>query len=290
MRRRFMNEVVIYIASIIGGLSFLIILLMVTIRSLIDVGIAIDLLPKWLIRRAREVRREELLKIIEELGLNAKVDRYKAILQNENFPKTAFSGRYKDVLKDLIKSALIERDTIVGHDIDTRLRYFINLREHCLNYAFAEKCAKIMCEYLKEMLADNHKAVGAIVAHRNGSILIAYEVSRILNLPFLIVSEKTHIKTAEGRKEFLLEGHNIIKEEKSPPTAILIDDSTTDGYMALECANVLCKHNINMHQAFVLFYRKEGKARKALDSAGIQLNSILEFDDDLLALNSKSMK
>lgn len=277
-----MNELVIYVASAIGGLSLLIILLMVTVRSLIDVGLATNLLPAWLVRRAKDVKREELRAALQELGLTAKVDSYRALSQCEAIPATVLTGRYKESLQYLINDAIVETHMVVGRDIDINLHYFVNLRERCLSHEYAERCAKIMCEFLREKIAEQRAVIEAIVTQKNGSVFLAYEVARILDLPLLIVSEKAHIKTGQGREELKLEGHGLIGPENIQ-SAVFIDDSTTDGHMVVDCANALRKHSIRMPHAFVLFYRKEGGAKKALEAADVQLHSVVEVDDETLA-------
>lgn len=277
-----MNDIVVSIASVLGGLALLVILLMVTIRSLLDVGIATNILPAWIVRRIRESRIKEIRSLLQELGLEAAIAKHRTILQKDVIPKTVFNGRYKTFLRSLVDEAVIEKAMVVGRDIDTYLHYFVNIRERCLRHEYAVKCAKIMSEFMKEIIIEKQVTFDALVTHRNGSLFMAYELSRIVDVPLLIVSEKTHIKIDQNGEELFLEGHSIMIPTKIN-NAIFVDDSSTDGYMVIDCANVLRNHGIDMNDAFVLFYRTEGKGMDLLEKANIRLHRILDIDDEQLA-------
>ena len=104
----------------------------------------------------------------------------------------------------------------------------------CAKLLSHPKKAELICSSLCEKIKKNFKKIDIILSPAIGGIVIGYEVGRQLNIETIFAERQ------EG-KLVLRRGFSIPKKSN----VLVVEDVITTGKSALECVNLIKKHNSN---------------------------------------------
>ena len=136
---------------------------------------------------------------------------------------------YKESLKILKETnALLEGHFVLSSGLHS------DQYVQCAKLLSHPKKAELICSSLCEKIKKNFKKIDIILSPAIGGIVIGYEVGRQLNIETIFAERQ------EG-KLVLRRGFSIPKKSN----VLVVEDVITTGKSALECVNLIKKHNSN---------------------------------------------
>jgi orotate phosphoribosyltransferase len=276
----------VYAIGFVGLLGGLLIVIVVTVRSIFELWHIYGFFPNTKIDHMFLNREDRIIsETLQKIGILPLIPEIKETMRYLNVDANEFSKNYIDATKAIVKLYLKKGKYEIGRTQTLPTEYYISLREALVQYEDANRMARIIISFIIEEIKKRRDRspevpieIDMVVGHRDGSPLLASLTANLLNVPCILYGERKYVHHMEKDYKFTLDGP--IKEGSS---AILVDDSTTDGNMLISMANAMTSHKIYVKHAFVMFNREEGKANETLSSMGITLHSILPLTDTDLA-------
>lgn len=276
-----MDEQVINVLQIVGNITLLIVFALITIRTIADFWHALSFPTPQFLRGFFERQEDQIIeRVLKKTGLLDNHDSVRQFRIALSIPPTHFTGSYQEALKEIIIEYVDTNKWLVGRDGVTEVRHFINLRSAILDSSKGETLAKILLEFIKHETSNIEQQIpivfDCIVGNKHGSPALSYLVAQGIrgNFPLLWVSNDVHIQ--KNGETIFIEGST----SPLPQQAILIDDSTTDGRMIMDCVEHLRAKGIKINHVFLLFSRKEKDVKDRLAKIDVYLHSIWELDDE----------
>lgn len=116
-----------------------------------------------------------------------------------------------------------------------------------------------------------------VVTPKDGSPILGYEFSKLLNKPFVLHEMSDRFVSVEDdmRKRF-----NCAEIPKKGACALIVDDSTTGGRMVLGIIEDLRKYGYRVTDCLVIFEPQNKDARKKLADQEVNLISIVKTHNE----------
>lgn len=253
-------------------------LLLLSVSSVILLAKAlgfIDYVP-YLSRYIEKKEKEKVLILLDKLGLKTQIQ---AALSASaiKIPSKAFD---EIGLKKMIAKSIISERILVGKINPTESDNYWNVIGHSCDPNNAYRYAQFAAAKWKKVLLQNeakNAKIDFIVTPKNGSPLVGYELSKLLNVPFVLYSDE--------QKFSLLDGRNIFEGKFDasylPPsgaTALIFDDSTTGGRKVIALATDIRNFGYQVNDCLVLFepMGKKPSARESLAAVNVELHRVIE--------------
>ncbi len=269
--------------DVISDVGLVLIILLLGIKAVFDVGHYVGLLPGFIQRRLEAKEESATMRVLRRLGIVRMIPEIKEMKAFNDIDPTELSRNYKGVAEQLIKPLVEKRGAFtIGRHVRMSSPYYVGLREALVEWGNATTAAKILAAFIRDTIKTRGKE-GApvnydlVVGHRDGSPLLAAAAAKNVRTPCVLFGERPRISDSSVDR-FHLDG--LPRESATGRSAILVDDSTTDGEMLISIANALRRRGITVEHAFVVFTRTVGGAAQVLEDGGIQLHAILPLSED----------
>jgi len=269
------------ILGVISVVTTVIIMLLITVRSIIDVANGMGFLPKSCYKFLYRHEEERLKNLLDELGVLPRKDYYKALTISLDNPhlRTSDMEDIKKCFQNICKPYIedVGKDNIVVGD-KTRLpiRYYLNLRK-----AFCDghdmDLSDLMASFIMNEMRTNKIIFDCIVSRKSALDLLGYTLSKMLKLPFILYHDQPSIFYPGTGK---IKDFDFIPNDKKKP--LIVDDSCVGGNSILEMANSLRSYGFEVNDAFC-FYSRSPDSESVLNNNGIKLHYLECYDDKTLA-------
>jgi orotate phosphoribosyltransferase len=237
-------------------------------------------LPRRLSKWLNKNKLSMTIEVLRELGIDPKV--YKKNSFQLRIPQFFRKDKVKGDVIEALTKLRINSTVKVGSVNVVKSAGFIDLMGAASDAATAELYAKRIATTWRELsaTAGNSSLADAnfIVASKAGSPTIAYELSKIMNMPLVLHNPADKFKSEDGR-----EFQAVFDTLNRPPgqsVGILIDDSTTGGAKVSKAIDDLRFFGYRVDDMIVVFEPKIKDARGLLASKNVSLHSIVEFQKD----------
>jgi len=232
-----------------------------------------DTLKELGIYNIEEIRRN--IKILKELIVEEELD--SDILK--------FREEYETELKKIIIESIDNMSVEVGVSggRSATYNYYVNLRKKLINFNFSFKISNLLIGHIKD-IKNNNVNYNYIVVPRDGSQILGYFISLMLEIPLLIANDKIKWKT--NQEGIFIDGdidYNDFTNSLNNKKILLLDDAISGGNLIKKVVNVLQKHGVKNIDIFTVICRKE---KKCLEEYRIEENinyyPFMEVDDTIL--------
>ena len=259
-----------YVSTI---LTILILLVFLIYSSIFTIS---DLFPvKWkFFRKIKELRIEHTLEVLDALGIDTKRER---TINKLSRITTYFKDQaeLEKTVDDICKISTLELTANIGKVNPLTVKRFVNIMGNSVNSGFASQCAHIITQKL-EYDKNKIQPFDFICTPKNGSPIIGYEVSKLLDIPLLLHKEQKEIEFKDPKKRLLKNFDGKLPEIGM--SALIVDDSTTTGSKMLKATFDLRKAGYKVSNAIIIFEPQGKDARKNLSNEGVVLSSIKSYD------------
>lgn len=173
-----------------------------------------------------------------------------------------------DILDDLICRHLEIADggRAIGYAPNLRVEVFVDL----LSAVLVPSRGRILVDALVESLPKLDLKANGIVAPKWGNPVLGYELAQALDLPLLL---------ARDDRLFGRWFDGMLERERN---WLLVDDVASDGERLAELVERAQDEGIQISSARFVVIRREGDARRALESEHVLAEGLREWDDDEL--------
>ncbi len=249
------------------------------VETLYDKGIP---LPKFIEDTIYSRKKREISHALEEIGIKSHAEPFKQLNQILSITEQRPFMTYAQELEKIIAMNFSNNAAEVGKTYTQRFRYFIDLTGGTTSIQTAERCARILANFIRDemnrTLTEGSAPIvfNKIVVPKSGSPAIGFLLSQILNLPcvFFRGDNEPKIQTTDSASVFF---DGIVSPSDQ---LILVDDSTTGGRMFIQAIEKIRESKAEVNHAFVLFEPIEKDARGRLSHAGVDLHSIIQMNDE----------
>ncbi|MDD5326419.1 MAG: hypothetical protein PHY02_01235 [Phycisphaerae bacterium] len=148
--------------------------------------------------------------------------------------------------------------------------YYIDFRHICYCPSMLAKLSSAMVHLILEEVGESISQIDKIAVPCKGNILLGYEVSRLLEKPFVFIRSDMVVQ-----RDRFWEG-----ELRNNDNCIVVHDVTVQA-IQLESAVDTIRHkaHANISKIFTILKRKEYKPEDKLQPLGVKLCSLLDIDD-----------
>lgn len=241
-------------------------------------------LPKVIEEALFSRKKKEISHALEEIGIKSHSEPYKQLNQILRIAEKRPFASYQQELERIMAMSFSRGTFEVGKTYSQRFGYFVDLTGATTNYQIAERCARILANFIRDemnrTLADESRPVvfNKIVVPKSGSPAIGFLLSQILNVPcvFFRGDKEPKIRTSDDVNIYF--DGSVLPGDK----LILVDDSTTGGRMCNQAIIKINEARAEVHHAFVLFEPIGKDARGRLAHSGVELHSIIPMNDDTI--------
>jgi orotate phosphoribosyltransferase len=273
-----MDELTSAIIRAIGAWGIVIILLLATIRTFIDVADSFDFLPDGFRRLFLRKRRAEVRLILEDIGLWQHRGKLKAIGESLRIPQhlLTLEAATADIDAFLARSVTVA-DFEFGRTKPVESHYLLNLRSRNLS-GDVEAVGHAFASYIYWTCQSLGVAFDVIACPATSTLVLSYVVAGVLKKPLLVWEPDTKT-TVNGRQLELVGAFR--PDQGATSTAIIIDESAVSGgeihkvYSALmSSGDFECSH------CFLIFTRTEGDLGRYQDlRANVTFHTMREIGD-----------
>ncbi len=256
-------ETVSTVLTIVAVCCFLFLSTLATLVDIFPLNIGI-------IKKFRQFRARSTIDVLRELKID--ISGIKTENQYVNIPSEFRGESIISAAKAIIESNTHNLAIRVGENEHFSSKTFINIMGASVNSANAKLIAKLLSSFISE----NKSSIGLfdfLCTPKSGSPIIGYELSNILNVPYVIHKSNDRIK---------FEPTNNVDDEfdgempEPGKIALLIDDSSTGGTMFIDAAKALKKRNYQVKIAVVLFKPTGKRGAENLQKEGVILMGPIE--------------
>lgn len=280
-----MNDTFVAVVGVVALVSTAVIVLLVGLRSVLEIAHIFNFLPQRLANLFFRTREERAVRdALERLGVLDQRPHVKQVARLSKIGSSELDIQFREVTLDLIKDHLrVSRRPAfsIGRDLRVGSPYYIALREFLVDLSAARSAARLVLASIRNALRQVEPGAAlefdAVAGHRDGSPLLAAAVADQLGLPTLLFGERAYVQGGDGAPR------SVEGTISAGISAILVDDSTTDGRMLLDLTNALRSLEVTVQHAFVLFYRTEGQAREILQRNGVELHAVVDLGAEELS-------
>lgn len=253
----------------------MLVLIVLSISTLIQVLDMCGLLPEKLKRRLKLNHAQETIDVLKELGVD--IDRYRRANTVVGIPRDYSKDNIEENIRNDLETLKIDKMVSVGKVRQTELNYYIDLIGHTCDPNTAVAYARTLSSYWADAIEDNSYVKSPVfdfvVTPKDGSPILGYEFAKLLNKPFLLheASDRFISESDDMRKRF-----NCAEIPAKGSTALIVDDSTTGGRMVISAIEDLKKYGYNVTECLVVFEPQQKDARRKLNDKGVNLISIVK--------------
>ncbi|MBZ9858870.1 phosphoribosyltransferase [Mesorhizobium sp. CA12] len=254
----------------------ILITIILSIATVLSVLEFVGFLPEFISKRLNRNRAAFTLEILREMGIDAKTVKRRnvsSLFQYFYSKDDLYSGTIRD-----LRSIKIPKKVNVGSVNSTQSNGFIDLMGATVSSDIAERYAKRLVTFWREKLNSDIDLKNSnftfIVTPKSGSPFIAYEMSKILNLPLVVHNsrQKFEVEPAEFSAYF-----DATTQPPKNSVGIIVDDSTTGGAKAMKLIDDLKKFDLKATEFLVIFEPEIKDPRLVLENRGVTLHSIVKF-------------
>jgi orotate phosphoribosyltransferase len=231
--------------------------------------------PKWLVRHFDARRRQEIVAVVDELGIRGDVG--EAMARQRLITRLDKAGAVADPvsrIEHLLAIALREGSYVVGRGNQMTFDYFIDVMSSSLRPEYAERCASALVTYLRDRPGPENVVVGLT----SGSPLLASEVARLLDLPLALYRGARDLKYRDAAGKGEVFDGDLTRAEK----VLIVDDSTTSGRKVVDCVAALRERGIEVERCVVLFQPVGKDPAAELAKNGVELIAPVILDQKTL--------
>lgn len=237
-------------------------------------------LPKIIEKPLYLRKQREMEHVLRSLGIVRRIEKYAQLSEMLDNPERRPQENYKQELERIIALHFSRRVAKVGKTYTATFDYFIDIMEACTSYTLAERCARILANFIRDEIKkalDTHDPdpiiYDKIVVPKAGSPTIGFMLGHILNVPciFFRGTDEAKIRDPAPVQAFF-DGDKVI----------IVDDSTTGGRMFNQAILKIREAGAEIRHGFVLFEPLGKDARGRLSHVGLELHSIVKVDEDLI--------
>ena len=268
------KQIIIQLNNINDILSTLVLVILGIATVLQVMDMCGFLTPKWK-RKFRLNHAQDTIEVLKELGIN--FNQYKKINATIGIPVDYSKDTIEQETIKRLEKLKIDKLVSVGKIRQTELSYYIDLIGYSCNPEIAVAYARLLSSYWVDTIESSQLIkspnIDFIVTPKEGSPILGYEFSKLLNKPFVLheMSDRFVSNEDDMRRRFNCAG---IPEKGS--TALIVDDSTTGGRMVLGAIEDLKRYGYNVTECLVVFEPQHKDARKKLSDQGVNLLSIVK--------------
>ncbi|WP_164898360.1 phosphoribosyltransferase, partial [Mesorhizobium sp. M7A.F.Ca.CA.001.07.2.1] len=229
-------------------------------------------ISKWLNRN----KLASTLDVLREMGIEGRVVKRRTIssLFHSFYNK---EDLYSGTIRDL-NSIKISKKVSVGSVNSTQSNGFIDLMGATTSSEVAERYAKRLVTFWREKLNNDAELknfeFSFIVAPKSGSPFIAYEMSKILNLPLVVHNSKPKFEIDPAMFSSYFDA---LAQPPKNSVGLIVDDSTTGGAKAMKLIDDLKKFELKATEFLVVFEPEIKDPRLVLANKGVTLHSLVKF-------------
>ena len=282
----------LFLLGAISWVATVIIILLVTARSIADVARGMGLLPERLYKFVYAGEEERTKKLLAELGILPRTRYYRSITSYLDTPLEDELGidDIKSRLDHIVKRHTVVSRFTIGDVSRLKINYFVNLRQaYCTSDDSKELCLLMAC-FVKDAMRSHYIQFDAILSRKDSLDLLGYHVSQLLKVPFLLYNPEPAIweerNSPTGSSNVARNFEYDIPEVRS---AIIIDDSCVNGNSVVRMAKAARGKDIEVLHAFLFFIRGEADSMNKLKQNDINLHYLRRYSDSDLA-NFVTMK
>lgn len=263
------------------------ILILLTIRTIIDLLLALNLAPRMLKTWSTESRREEFRDFIGMVGIDEQIRRARSIAQvlrvSREFHED--NSQLQKRLEKIVSKYIDQGKYSIGSVSKQRVRYFLNLRHAFCAMNPAEEIDRVLAEIMLAYVTNECQREGIsfdlVVSRRSGLDVLGYLVAKAMETPFLLYSTGDGVWQA-STSDTDLKRRPIDYQPHPARNAIIIDDSCVGGGDFRDMARDLKDYGVTVTHVFVLFCRKEVDAAEKLRREDMRLHALDIYGDDRL--------
>lgn len=257
--------------SEIGDYGLWLIAVITTISTVVLILDASGFLPYGIARWINKNRLTFSMMLLRELGIVAKTQE----------PVDHYARSYKDVVRNVMDRARVQGPVAVGKIDDTFFDNFIDVIGATVNEANATRLARALTSHLiqNRILVSryNEWQFDAVVCPKNGSPILAYEFSKLVQKPLALHNSETKFTKADGTPAGLSAKLDLASRELAATTKFLVvDDSTTGGRKIMALIDDVRAFGFEVTDCLVLFEPVGKGARERLLQRGVKLHAITE--------------
>lgn len=247
------------------------ILIVLGFSTLIQVLNWLGFLPQKLRKFLKLNQAQDTIEVLEEIGVDVK--RYQRQNSVVGIP-VDFPENIEKETEEKLKKLELKMNVSVGRKRGTAFNYYIDLIGHTCDPKCAKAYAKLLSTYWAKAVTDGSvidPCFDFVVTPKNGSPILGYEFAQLVGKTFVLheETERFSCRRDDWRKKF-----DCAEQIEKGKTALLVDDSTTGGRMALDTINDLRKYGFKIKVCLVVFEPQVKDARKKLSNEDVQLISI----------------
>jgi orotate phosphoribosyltransferase len=262
--------------NLLGGITFAsLILWIIGFAGVISIADVLGLLPNFIARWIAKNRLNTTLKGLKLLGVRvswnedqANLSFLQKLLDSAHIKEPA----YKIQLRQLLKDATYDGKYTIGKSRSFEGDSFIDVMGESTEFNIATKYARILNTHASLILVADYDLVAT---PKDGSPILGYEFSKLVGKSFVLSAvEKASEHQSEMGDHLKLDypKHLTLHGKK----VLLVDDSTTGGRKMVSLANTLRDAGAIVVEALVLFEPQGKGARELLQSADVNLHSIVD--------------
>jgi len=261
--------------ELISVFTTVIIVLLIAVRSVIDVANGMGFLPKFLYKLLYKHETERIKNLLDEIGILPRKDNYKALTIGLDNPHLVsdikdIKKRFKDIRKKYTEDV---GSMIVGDKTQLNIRYYLNLRKaFCDGYDVV--LIDLMARFIINEIRTNGLAFGCIASRKNALDLLGYMLSKIFNVPFILYHDQRSIFNPETGE---IKNFDFIP--KVDKKVLMVDDGCVGGNSILEMAKSLRLKGLEVADAFC-FYSFSLASEKELYNNNIKLHYLECYDNN----------
>lgn len=265
--------------QIIEQISVAVILMLLAVKSVVDVLEYIGLPVPFLERKKQAMERQKVRCVLQELGLLGQGRTLQQVITYTTLRSSLPIVDHQRELARLIRTSVRDvGEAEVGYREHTRLRYYIDLKEVACEPELNDLMAKIMANFIltkMRIISERPICFNKIAAPKAGNPALVILLSRLLGMPYVFVDINSPLRgdTIDGRVE---EGDEIV----------IVHDVVASGYIVSCCASEIRKRNGKAHHVFVLVERTDRQKedlespRDLLQRSDLMLHSVMALDDE----------
>lgn len=268
------------VAEFVKGATVPIILVLILVHHVLETLDRYFGGPRFLVGFLHRHRVAQIREVLKEIGFDEE-ERKKA-KAFRTWRRVGSAGRYVDAharCMSLLKSCVWKRTVTVGSGDAVDFPYYIDLMSESLDPDRAEESARILASHVKSTQPAQDYAFDAVIGLKLGSPLVAAAFSEKVRKPLLLFRGRNNYKVASDgiAARYLFDGPLTGKQ-----SAVLVDDSTTGGTLALDCIEAASEVGISIRQCWVLFEPMGKQAREKLKAQGVELVSVVQMTPDVV--------
>lgn len=275
-----------WLNSTLGIVVIGVVIVLLTVRTVLDALVALNLAPPRLRRWLTASRREELRALIKELGLEEQIERARSTAQVLSIRREFHENddKLRQRLDRIVARHIDEGDYSIGSTTKRGVKYFVNVREAFCNPPLDEEFDRVLAEIMIDFIANKMQSDGIsfdmVVARRNGLDILGYLVAKSMRKPLLLYSDHdggVWLRSNGEAEQKMLDYH-----PDRVRRAIIVDDSCVGGSEFREMAATLRRDSVQVKHVFVLFCRAEVDAAAKLGKDWLTLHALDAYDDERL--------